>query len=304
LARVVPTAVQEECDAKVKAECSSIPCAVKIDWEFCDHDTFVNDWAYVQYCRDIACIPKRIYMGAENQHYPSLHNFLQGQGSGLSSNLYNLSDGLYLCPDMANDTYSRVGKSEHLFPRDFICTAVGTTRANLYINSKHRTNVSALDGCGISVEFGLDKASAMQREEERIQHLAAQAMAREEERREQRMREWERDCESTARDNERAISDHERKCNQIDKENEDPCTWCKGSLTRNCDKCGGRGTEFKRACSKCHGSGSMKCSSCCNFGHPGKKHKRRSHPRRPSPKSNPSRPSFVPINSIDWRAGI
>jgi hypothetical protein len=37
--------------------------------------------------------------------------------------------------------------------------------------------------------------------------------------------------------NESALSDHERRCRDIDKDNDDPCYYCQGVMTKNCDSC-------------------------------------------------------------------
>jgi hypothetical protein len=48
---------------------------------------------------------------------------------------------------------------------------------------------------GISVEFGLDRAAALQREEERICEIAASRQADEEQYRQDEMDRWERACQ-------------------------------------------------------------------------------------------------------------
>jgi len=89
---------------------------------------------------------------------------------------------LFVCVDLSNSVYSNVGKSQTLFPRDYICN-VSDGNAHCMVNAKARLEIDRLPGAGISVEFGVDRAGAYQREEQTIREIAADRQAREEERR-------------------------------------------------------------------------------------------------------------------------
>jgi len=295
-------AVINECDIRVAKECEPVPGKVKIDWSFTTHQNFVNDWDYVRYCRNVASIAKEILI--DGKGFPTLTEI-----TNLNQNLENVLlklEGLYISPDMENNTHSTVGKSQTLFPRQYICVQKGD-KAFLITNTDNREKISTLPGAGISVEFGLDRGAAFDREERHIQEIAASKKAHEEQYRENCITNWERDCEHTRERNERDIRDWEKQCDRVRQQNEELCPWCDGRMTKKCGHCNGSGnsgtsTHYHK-CSYCDGHGQKDCS-CVGFHHPGKRDKPRSPPSRPSPWSLPSKPSFVPISNINFRDGI
>jgi len=207
---------------------------------------------------------------------------------------------------MENNTHSTAGKSHTLFPRQHICVQKGD-KAFLVINTENREKIPSLPGAGISVEFGLDRGAAFDREEKHIQEIAADRKAREEQHRANCIENWERDCERTRERNERDIRDWEKQCERVREQNEEICHFCDGRLSRKCTHCNGSGNSGTSAhyhsCGICNGHGYKDCN-CVSFHHPGKRDKPKSLPSRPSPWSMPSKPSFVPLSSINFREGI
>jgi len=285
-------AVKNECNDRVTEECSSVSSNVKIDWSFTTHATFKENWDYVRYCRNVSAIPVQIFVTGGNG-FPSLIEIFESNPNLQSA--IESCEGLYLLPDMENRTYSEVGKSVTLFPREFICHSQGE-KAIVYTNTDNREKISSLPGAGISVEFGLDKMNALQREESKIQEIAARKKEREEEYRAQVLDDWQRNCERTRERNEHDVAKWQEKCQRVQERNEELCVWCRGSLSSSC-------SNTSRSCSSCHGTGSKTCI-CVLHHYPGKRHKPDKPPGRPSPSSLPSKPSFTALSSIDFRAGI
>jgi len=284
--------VKDECDARVAEECSQVSGNIKIDWSFTTDPSFEQNWDYVRYCRNVALIPKQIYVVGGNGFPPLIEMF--DTNPNLPQMIENLG-GLYLLPDMESKTYSTVGKSEKFFPRQFLCLVQGT-KAIVLTNTENREKISSLPGAGISVEFGLDKMNALQREETQIQEIAAQKKAAEEDYRARKLEDYQRDCEKTRERNEKDQEKWQDACLRTQQRNEEACVWCKGSLQSVC-------SNSSKSCSSCYGTGRKQCI-CIGHHHPGKKQRPEKPPSRPHPHSMPSQPSFTPLSSIDFRAGI